>query len=185
MINATEIRKGMILIVEGELYQVLSFTHLTPGKGRAYVQTKLRHVESGTLKDYRFRSNDRVEKAFLESQEMVFLYNDGDSYHFMNNETYEQISLDESYLGDAVFYLKPETNITVDFYKGKPIGVELPATVDLEVVETEPGVKNATVSNVTKPATLETGLVVQVPPFVSEGEIIKVNTQTGEYISRV
>ncbi len=185
MINATEIRKGMILKLENELYQVLTFTHLTPGKGRAFVQTKLRQLESGTLKDYRFRSNDRVEKAFLDSQEMQYMYSDGENYHFMNNETYEQISLSADYLGDAVNYLKADIVISVQFHEGRPIGIQLPATVELQVMETEPGMKNATVTNVTKPAKMETGLVVQVPPFIDEGEVIRVNTETGEYTGRV
>jgi len=166
------------------LYQVFEFSHLTPGKGRAFVQTKLRHLETGVIKDHRFRSVDRVEKAFLDSHEMVFLYSDGDQFHFMNNETYEQISFFRDYLGDGVNYLKPDITINVQFHKGTPVGVQLPATVDLKVVETEPGVKHATVSNVTKPATMETGVVVQVPSFINEGEIIRVNTETGEYSGR-
>jgi elongation factor P len=184
MINATDIRKGAIIKLEGELYQVLTYHHATPGNLRGFVQTKLRNLKTGTQKDYRFRSTDRVEKAFLDTHELSSLSSDGDHHHFMNTETYEQVSLGPEALGDAVSYLKPETTITVDFYEGKPVGVELPATVELKVVETDPAIRNATVSNVTKPAKLETGLVVQVPPFVEEGDVIKVNTDAGTYISR-
>ncbi len=185
MINATDIRKGIIIKHEGELYQVLTYHHATPGNLRGFVQVKLRNLNSGTQKDFRFRSTDRVEKAFLDTQEMSYLYSDGEMYHFMNSETYEQVSLSKDHLGDAVDYLLPETTITVDFYEGKPVGVELPSNVELKVVETEPGIRSATVSNVTKPAKLETGLVVQVPSFVSEGDTLKINTVTGEYVSRV
>lgn len=185
MINATDIRKGIIIKHEGELYQVLTYHHATPGNLRGFVQVKLRNLNSGTQKDFRFRSTDRVEKAFLDTQEMSYLYSDGEMYHFMNSETYEQVSLSKDHLGDAVDYLLPETTITVDFYEGKPVGVELPSSVELKVVETEPGIRSATVSNVTKPAKLETGLVVQVPSFVSEGDTLKINTATGEYVSRV
>jgi elongation factor P len=185
MINATDIRKGNIIKMDGELYQVLTYHHATPGNLRGFVQVKLRNLNSGTQKDHRFRSTDRVEKAFLDNQEMSYLYSDGDMFHFMNSETYEQVGLSKEALGDAVDYLMPETVITVDFFEGKPVGVELPSTVELKVVETEPGMKNATVSNVTKPAKLETGLVVQVPAFVNEGDTLKINTASGEYVSRV
>ncbi|MBP7866586.1 MAG: elongation factor P [Acidobacteria bacterium] len=185
MINATEIRKGNIIKMDGELYQVASYQHVTPGNLRGFVQTKLRHLASGNLKDHRFRSSDRVEKAFLDTQEMAYLYSDGEGHHFMNNETYEQICFSSEVLGDSIEYIKPETIITVDFHDGKPVGIELPATVELKVAETTPGMKHATVSNVTKPATLETGLIVQVPPFIDEGEVIRVNTETGEYLGRV
>jgi elongation factor P len=185
MINATDIRKGIIIKHEGELYQVLTYHHATPGNLRGFVQVKLRNLNSGTQKDFRFRSTDRVEKAFLDTQEMSYLYSDGEMFHFMNSQTYEQVSLSRDHLGDAVDYLMPETNITVDFYEGKPVGVELPSSVELKVVETEPGIRSATVSNVTKPAKLETGLVVQVPSFVNEGDTLKINTATGEYVSRV
>ena len=185
MIKATEIRKGNIIKMDNDLYQVVSFQHVTPGNLRGFVQAKLRHLASGNTKDHRFRSIDAVEKAFLDTQMMAYLYSDGDEHHFMNNETYEQIGLSTDTLGDSVPYLKAETIITVDFYEGKPVGIELPATVDLKVVETMPGMKHATVSNVTKPATMETGLIVQVPAFVEEGDMLRINTETGEYMSRV
>ncbi len=183
-IKATEIRKGMILEIDGDLYYVHSFTHLTPGKGQALVQTKLKNLQSGRMIDKRFASDDKVEKASLEQREMQYLYQDGDTYYFMNMENYEQISLPKDLLGDSVNFLKPDIEISVNYYNGEPVSVELPIVVELEVIETEPGLKNATVSNVNKPAKLETGVVIQVPQFINEGDIIKVNTQTGEYISR-
>lgn len=185
MISATDIRKGTILKLEDGLYQVVAFQHATPGNLRGFVQTKLRHLTTGALKDHRFRSNDKVDKAFLDTQQMAFLYSDGDLYHFMNNVTYEQVSLSSETLGDSISYMKADTTITVDFYDGKPVGIELPSSVDLKVTETAPGMKHATVSNVTKPATLETGLVVQVPSFINEGEVIRVNTESGGYVGRV
>ncbi len=183
-IKATEIRKGMILEIDGDLYYVHSFTHLTPGKGQALVQTKLKNLQSGRMIDKRFSSDDKVEKASLEQREMQYLYQDGDTYYFMNMENYEQISLPKDLLGDSVNFLKPDIEISVNYYNGEPVSVELPIVVELEVIETEPGLKNATVSNVNKPAKLETGVIIQVPQFINEGDIIKVNTQTGEYISR-
>ncbi len=183
-IKATEIRKGMILEIDGDLYYVHSFTHLTPGKGQALVQTKLKNLQSGRMIDKRFSSSDKVEKASLEQKPMQYLYQEGTDYHFMNTENYEQVILPEELLGDSINFLKPDIEISVNYYNGEPVGVELPIVVELEVIETEPGVKNATVSNVNKPAKLETGVVIQVPQFINEGDIIKVNTQTGEYISR-
>ncbi len=183
-IKATEIRKGMILEIDGDLYYVHSFTHLTPGKGQALIQTKLKNLQSGRMIDKRFSSSDKVEKASLEQQQMQYLYQDGDTYHFMNTENYEQISLPADLLGESVNFLKPNIEISVNFYDGDPISIDLPTVVELEVIETEPGLKNATVSNVNKPAKLETGVIIQVPQFINEGDIIKVNTQTGEYVSR-
>jgi elongation factor P len=144
----------------------------------------MRNLRSGNMIEHRFSSEDRVERAALEEHNMEFLYDDGESYHFMNTETFEQTHLTKELLGDAVQYLIPQLNVSVEFYEGKPISVELPATVDLTVVETEPGLKGASVSNVTKAATLETGLVVQVPPFINEGEKVRVNTAEGTYLER-
>lgn len=174
----------MILEIDGDLYYVHSFTHLTPGKGQALIQTKLKNLQSGRMIDKRFSSSDKVEKASLEQQQMQYLYQDGDTYHFMNTENYEQISLPADLLGESVNFLKPNIEISVNFYDGDPISIDLPTVVELEVIETEPGLKNATVSNVNKPAKLETGVIIQVPQFINEGDIIKVNTQTGEYVSR-
>jgi elongation factor P len=174
----------MVIKYNNDLYSVFSVTHRTPGNLRGFVQAKMRNLKSGTMTENRFSSEDRVEKAIMEEHEMEYLYDDGEYYYFMNTESYEQMHLMKDLLGDAVQYLIPNLKVTVEFYEGKPISVELPATVDMTVVETEPGLKGATVSNVTKPAKMETGLVVQVPPFISEGEKIRVNTAEGTYQER-
>src|SRR5438105_12085625 len=184
MISATQMRPGMVIKYNNELYTVFSVTHRTPGNLRGFVQAKMRSLRSGSMIEHRFSSEDRVEKALMEEQEMEYLYDDGEYFYFMNTENYEQMHLMKDLLGDATQYLIPNLKVTVEFYEGKPISVELPATVDMTVVETEPGLKGATVSNVTKPAKLETGLVVQVPPFISEGEKIRVNTAEGTYQER-
>jgi len=184
MITATQLRPGMVVKFNNDLYSVFSMTHRTPGNLRGFVQVRMRNLRSGTMIEHRFSSEDRVEKAVLEQQEMEYLYDDGEYYYFMNIETFEQMHLMKDLLGDAVQYLIPQLRVTVEFYEGKAIGVELPATVDLTVVETEPGLKGASVSNVTKPAKMETGLVVQVPPFITEGEKIRINTSEGTYQER-
>ncbi len=184
MISATQLRPGMVIKFNNELYSVFSMTHRTPGNLRGFVQARMRGLRSGTMIEHRFSSEDKVEKAMLEEQEMEYLYDDGEYFYFMNTENYEQMHLMKDLLGDAVNYLIPQLKVTVEFYEGKPLGVELPATVDMTVVETEPGLKGATVSNVTKPAKTETGLVVQVPPFITEGEKIRVNTAEGTYQER-
>ncbi len=183
--SANQMRPGMVIMHEKELFSVFSITHRTPGNLRAFVQAKLRNLRTGSIIEHRFRSDDRIERAILDEMEMEFLYSDGDAYYFMNTENYEQTHLNAEALGDAVQYLIPNLKIHVEFYEGKPVSVELPQTVDLEVVETEPGLKGATVSNVTKPAKMETGLVVQVPPFIETGEKIRVETAEGQYLERV
>ena len=170
MLSATQLRPGMVIKFNNELYSVFSMTHRTPGNLRGFVQAKMRSLRTGSMTEHRFSSEDKVEKAILDEQEMEYLYDDGEYFYFMNTENYEQMHLTKELLGDATDYLIPQLKVTVEFYEGKPISVELPATVDMTVVETEPGLKGATVSNVTKPAKMETGLVVQVPPFISEGE---------------
>jgi elongation factor P len=184
MISATQLRPGMVVKFNNDLYSVFSMTHRTPGNLRGFVQAKMRNLRSGTMMEHRFSSEDRVEKANLEEQEMEYLYDDGEYFYFMNTDNYEQMHLMKDLLGDATNYLIPQLRVVVEFYEGKPISVELPATVDMTVVETEPGLKGATVSNVTKPAKLETGLVVQVPAFITEGEKIRVNTAEGTYQER-
>src|SRR5262245_53896294 len=184
MIQATQMRPGMVVKFNNDLYSVFSVNHRTPGNLRGFVQAKMRSLKSGTMIEHRFSSEDRVEKAILEEVEMEYLYDDGEYYYFMNTENYEQMHLTQDILGDAISYLIPQLRVHVEFYEGKPMSVELPATVDLTVVETEPGLRGATVSNVTKPAKLETGLVVQVPPFINEGEKIRVNTAEGTYQER-
>jgi elongation factor P len=184
MISATKMRPGMVIKFNNELYSIFSVAHRTPGNLRGFVQAKMRSLRSGSMTEHRFSSEDRVERAVLDEQEMEYLYDDGEYYYFMNTENYEQMHLTKEILGDSVEYLVPQLKVSVEFYEGKPMSVELPATVDLTVVETEPGLKGASVSNVTKPAKMETGLVVQVPAFVNQGEKIRVNTAEGTYQER-
>ncbi len=185
MIPATQLRRGMVIKKDGELFTVFSATHKTPGNLRGFVQAKLRNLRSGSMMDHRFRSVDMVDKVSLDEQVMEFLYKDGHDYHFMNTETYEQIQLNDELLGESVLYLTPNIRIKVEFYENTTIGIELPPTVEMVVVETEPGLKSATASNVNKPAKMETGLVVQVPPFIEQGEKIRIGTEEGEYQERV
>jgi translation elongation factor P len=184
MISATQLRPGMVIKFNNELYSIFKTEHRTPGNLRGFVQAKMRNLRNGAMIEHRFASEDRVEKAVLEEHEMEYLYDDGEYYYFMNSENYEQMHFTKDILGEAVNYLIPQLRVTVEFYEGKPISVELPPTVDLTVVETEPGLKGATVSNVGKPAKLETGLVVQVPSFINVGEKIRVNTAEGTYLER-
>jgi elongation factor P len=184
MISATQMRPGMVVKFNNDLFSVFSVVHRTPGNLRGFVQAKMRNLRSGTMIEHRFSSEDRIERAALEEHTMQYLYDDGEYYYFMNTESFEQMHLMKDLLGDAVQYLIPQLQVSVEFYEGKPISVELPATVDMTVVETEPGLKGASVSNVTKAAKTETGLVVQVPPFISEGEKIRVNTAEGTYQER-
>jgi len=184
MLAATQLRPGMVIKFNNELHSVFSMTHRTPGNLRGFVQAKMRNLRTGSMTEHRFSSEDKVEKAQLDEHEMEYLYDDGEYFYFMNTENYEQMHLTKELLGDATNYLIPQLKVTVEFYEGKPISVELPATVDMTVVETEPGLKGATVSNVTKPAKMETGLIVQVPPFITEGEKIRVNTSEGTYQER-
>ncbi len=183
-ISATQLRAGMVLLHGGELYRVMSVAHITPGNKRGHMQTKLRNLRTGDQTEHRFRSADSVERVSLEQQPMEFLYSDGETYHFMNTETFEQIELRREELGDRAAYLTPNVRVEVELHDGKPIGVLLPKTIDLKVTETAPGLKSATVTGELKPATLETGLVVRVPGFVEEGELVRINTETGEYVSR-
>src|SRR5579862_3251079 len=184
MISATQLRPGMVIKFNNELYSVFKMEHRTPGNLRGFVQAKMRNFKTGTMIEHRFSSEDKVEKAALDEQEMQYLYDDGEYFYFMNTESYEQMHLTKDLLGDATSFLIPDLKVQVEFYEGKPISVELPPTVDLMVVETEPSLKGATVSNVTKPAKLETGLVVQVPPFIGEGEKIRVSTSESAYLER-
>jgi elongation factor P len=183
-IPATQMRPGMIIKHNGELHSVFKVEHRTPGNLRAFIQAKLRNLRTGAMFEHRFRSPDPIEKVNVDEINMEYLYHDGDNYHFMNMEDYEQIALSKEILGDAVDYLIANMQIKIEFFDGKAVGVELPQTVDLKVIETEPGIKSATASSVTKPAKTETGLVVQVPPFINEGETIRVDTAEGAYLSR-
>src|SRR5690349_4426784 len=184
-IPATQLRPGMIIKHNNDLHSVFSVEHRTPGNLRAFIQAKLRNLRTGAMFEHRFRSADGVDRVIVDETEMEFLYSDGSDYHFMNTESYEQVSISGDVLGGAVDYLIPNIKLQVEFYEGKPIGIELPQTVDMQVVETEPGLKSATASSVMKPAKLETGLVVQVPPFINAGEKIRVDTAEGTYMERV
>jgi elongation factor P len=184
-IQATRLRKGMLIKHEGGLFRVLELHHITPGNKRAHVQAKMRDIRNDRLTDHKFRAEEDIERAVLDEVEMQFLYRDGDIYHFMDTSSYEQIHITQETLGDQALYLLPESMIRVDLYEGSPVGIELPQTVDLKVADTVPGIKGATASAQVKPATLETGLVVTVPSFINEGDVIRINTETGEYQSRV
>jgi elongation factor P len=183
-IPATQMRPGMVIKHNGELHTVFSVEHRTPGNLRAFIQAKLRNLRTGAAFETRFRSADPIERVIVDAIPMDFLYNDGDDYYFMNTENYEQTHLKRDTLGDAVDYLTGNLQIKVSFHDGKAVGIELPGVVELKVVETEPGLKSATASSVTKPATMETGLVVAVPSFINEGETIRIDTAEGAYLSR-
>jgi elongation factor P len=184
-ISANDIRKGMVILFEGTPAKVMDFHHHTPGNLRAMVQTRLRNLLTGSSFEHRFRSNDTLEKVTLEQHKMEYLYSDGSHHHFMNTENYEQVALTENELGDAAQWLMPGLKIEVEFYNGQPIGVALPASMELTVTSTEPVLKGATASNSNKPATLENGVTLQVPPFIVEGEKIRVNPTEARYMERV
>jgi elongation factor P len=185
MVKATQLRPGMIIRHEGDLYSIFSVDHRTPGNKRGSMQTKMRNLRNGAIVDYRFRAEETLERAIVDEVDFEYLYSDGDGHHFMNTGDFEQTTLQKDILGDAVDYLIPNMPIKLEFYDGKPIGVVLPDTVDLMVVETEPSIQKATASAVMKPAKLETGLVINVPPFVGNGDKVKVDTTEGRYIQRV
>ena len=184
-IQASSIRKGIVILYNNAPHRVLDFQHRTPGNLRAFVQVKLRNLRSGLSTEARFSSTETIEKADLEEHEMEYLFHESHGYVFMNIESYEQVTLDAEILGDAVNYLIPNLKIEVMFLDGNPISAELPSTVDLKVIQTEPGIKSATVSNVTKSAKLETGVEIQVPAFVNEGDIVRINPSEGKYLERV
>ncbi len=183
--QANDLRPGMVIEHNGELFSIHRAEHRTPGNLRAFVQARMRNLRTGAIADHRFRSTDEVERAMIDETEMQYLYADGDSYVFMNTENFEQLHLHKDVVGDRAQYLVPEVMLKVEFYEGRPIDVQLPPTVDLRVVETEPGIKGGSATNVTKPAKLETGLVVGVPPFIDAGETIRVDTSEGTYLERV
>lgn len=183
-LKATQLRKGMIIEYNNDLYQLTAVFHNTPGKGQASIQTKMKNIRTGVKAEYRFRSDETAEKASLDTKEMEYLYNDGDDYYFMDNETYDQIALRADILNDAPDYMLPNIKIMINFYQNNPISLELPGSVELKVIETEPSLKTATVTSSYKPAIVETGLKVQVPPFISEGEIIRIDTTDGKYLER-
>jgi elongation factor P len=183
-IQATRLRKGNLIKLGNDLFRILEVLHLTPGNKRGFIQARLRNIRTTNLSDQKFRAEEDVERAMLDEREMQYLYNDADHYYFMDTSSYEQIQISSDALGESKDYLVPDALIRVEFYDVEPVGIELPPTVDLLVKETVPGIKGATASAQVKPATLETGLVVQVPPFVNEGDRVRVSTETGEYQSR-
>lgn len=185
MISATQIRKGIIIRLSDKLYRVEDMEHITPGKGNAVVQTKIRDLNDMTIRNYRFRSTEKVEKVVLENKEFTYCYQDGDQYVFMDSETYDQITLDAEFLGDVVYYLDEKATYTMEFFEKKPMNITAPISMEFEVVETEKSMKGATVQSSYKPAKLNSGKDVMVPPFIEPGNIIKVDTRDGSYIERV
>jgi len=174
----------MLVKIGTDLFRVLELQHVTPGNLRGFVRIKFRNIRNGTLSDQKLRSEDTLDRAVLDEREMQYLYKDGESFHFMDTASFEQLHIDAEALGESVDYLIPDALIKVEFYGEEPVGIELPPTVDLTVADTAPGIKGATASNQIKPARLETGLVVNVPPFVNTGDKVRVSTETGEYLSR-
>jgi elongation factor P len=185
MINATKLRAGMIVVHGGNLYRVTSVRHLTPGNKRGFMQTKLKNLRTGMGTEHKFRSEDRVEQATLETRTMQYLYGDRDLYIFMDTENYEQISLSAEEVGDFLPYLLPAQIVAVEFFEGRPVGINLPSSVELEVTETQPPLKGATASASYKPAKLETGVTIQVPPFIQVGDRIRIDTLEEKYLERV
>ncbi|MEN6476004.1 MAG: elongation factor P [Syntrophaceae bacterium] len=183
--STAEFRKGLKIELDGDPLVIVDFQHVKPGKGGAFVRTRLKSLISGKVLEKTFRSGEKVDVPDLEDKNMVYLYNDDSGYHFMDNENYEQMTMTKDHIGSALGYLKENVAIDVLFHNKKPIGVEIPSFMDLTVAETVPGVRGNTVSGATKPAKLETGATVQVPLFINEGDVIKVDTRTGDYIERV
>ncbi|NQW04517.1 MAG: elongation factor P [Acidobacteria bacterium] len=184
-VQASRLKKGMLIKFDGALVRVLDVQHMTPGNLRALVRGKMRDIKSNRLVDHKFRADAMVERAILDERQMQYLFRDGEMFVFMDTENYEQVHLSVETLGDSAQYLLPDAVISVEFYEEAPMGIHLPLNVDLKVVDTAPGIKGATASAQVKPATLETGLVVNVPSFINNGDVIRVNTETGDYLSRV
>ncbi|MDQ1348490.1 MAG: elongation factor [Acidobacteriota bacterium] len=183
--QANALRAGMCVLHNNEVCSIMSVTHRTPGNLRAFVQVRMRNLKNGNSFEHRFASTESVERAILDTIPMEYLYSDGDMHHFMSQENYEQVTLSNDALGDTLLYILPNSVIKVDFYEGLPVGVELPNTVILEIIETEPGMKGATASSSYKPAKMQTGLVVQIPPFVEAGAKIEIDTRENKYLRRV
>lgn len=185
MISTNELKTGVTIEIDGEVFTVVDFQHVKPGKGAAFVRTKIKNIKTGQVFEKTFRAGEKLNRAIVERKNMQYLYSSGDTYYFMDTETFEQIPIAEELLGDSINYLKDNMEVTVLFYEEMTIGIELPTFVELEVTETEPGFKGDTATGGNKPATLETGAIVQVPLFINKGDVIKVDTRTGEYLSRV
>jgi elongation factor P len=184
LINAIDLRKGSIVKIDGELYSVSGYNHVTPGKGRAHMQVSIKSLKQGNVIQKRFRPSDKVEDVYVEHRDMEYLYQEGDNYCFMDTDDYEQVFLSKEVLGDSMSYIAPNSKVSVSLYNNNAIDVELPSSVTLKITETDPGTKGDTVTNVFKPATLETGYVTKVPLFVNIGETIKIDTRTGEFMGR-
>jgi len=185
LVATSEFRKGLRILVDNEPFVIIDFQHVKPGKGGAFVRTRLKSLVTGNVLDRTFRSGDKVELPDMEEKKMQFLYREDDRFYFMDENTYDQLFINEEHLGDAKNYLTEGLVISVLFYKGNPIGVDIQNFVNLKIIKTEPGIKGDTAQNATKPATLETGYVIQVPLFVEEGDMVKIDTRTGEYIERI
>jgi len=184
-LKAIQLRKGNMIMFNNEPYLITEFMHITPGKGQAIIQTKLKSVKSGTNAETRFRPDEGVEKVDLENREMEYLYDDDTFFHFMDNQTFEQVPISREFIGENAYFLLPNTKVQVSFHDTTPMGVELPLTVELRVTETEPIMKTATITSSYKPAVMETGLRVQVPQFIEEGELLRIDTRDGKYLERV
>lgn len=185
MVSASDFRKGVTFEMDGNVYVIIDFQHVKPGKGAAFVRTKIKNVINGSTTERTFNPSEKFPKAHIETKEMQFLYNDGDLYYFMDLETYEQVPLNYSQVEDAIKYLKDNMNATIKFYKDQAFSVAPPNFVELQIIETEPGFKGDTATGANKPATLETGAVVTVPLFVEQGDVIRIDTRTGDYMERV
>jgi elongation factor P len=185
MIDAGELKKGITIMLDGQLYQVLDYNHIKMGRGSAQIRIRLRDVKAGHIIEKSFQASEKFAKAFLERRPVQFLYSDGDLYHFMDTETYEQFAVGKTLMGDTLNYLKENMNLELSTHKGVAIGVELPLSVELKVVETGPGFKGNTASAGGKPAKMETGITIQVPFFINNGDVIKVDTRTGAYLERI
>ncbi len=183
--KASQMQKGQTVTIDGKLYAIVDYQHVKLGKGGAVYQTKLKSLTDGSIQNIRLRSEENIEEAYLDKRTYEYLYSSGGEHILMDTTTYDQIALDDDAFGDGPKYLKPNTQLQVSMYEGKPVIVSIPITVDLEVTDTPPEIKGATATNQNKPATLETGLIVQVPPFIKTGELIRVDTRTGEYVTRV
>ncbi len=184
MVSTNDFRTGLTIEMDGDVYQIVEFQHVKPGKGAAFVRSKLRNLRTGAVVDKTFNAGEKMPKARIEHRETQYLYNDGEDYNFMDMESYDQFSMSKEQLGDAIKFLKENMTITIMSYQGRSIGVDLPNVVELEVVETAPGIKGDTASGGSKPATLETGYVVQVPFFINTGDVLQIDTRTGHYIKR-
>ncbi len=184
MLTAGDFRKGITFQIDGEPYVVLDFQHVKPGKGAAFVRTKYKNIITGAIREEAFNPNDKFDNAHIETKKMQYLYNDGELYYFMDGETYDQVPISFDMVEEAIKYLRENDEATIKFYQNEPFIVEAPNFVDLKVIDCEPGVKGDTATNVTKEATVETGAVVHVPIFIEEGEVIQIDTRSGEYLGR-